>query len=38
VHVANVTPTSLTLDPAFNLDFDNGFATGPARPHGLAFK
>jgi selenium-binding protein 1 len=38
VHVANVTRTSLTLDPAFNLDFDNVFATGPARPHGIAFK
>ena len=37
VHVANVSSTSLTLDPAFNFDFDNG-STGPARPHGLAFK
>jgi 56kDa selenium binding protein (SBP56) len=38
VRVANVTATSLALDPAFNLDFDNAFATGPARPHGVAFK
>ncbi len=38
VHVANVTRHGLTLDPAFNLDFDAVFPTGPARPHGLAMK
>jgi len=25
-------------DPRFNLDFNTAFATGPARPHGVAFK
>jgi selenium-binding protein 1 len=28
----------LTLDRWFDLDFDTAFATGPARPHGLAMK
>ena len=38
VHVAKVQPSDLVLDPAFNLDFNVAFATGPARPHGVAFK
>jgi selenium-binding protein 1 len=38
VHVAKVTRHGLTLDPRFRLDFDTAFATGPARPHGVAFK
>src|SRR5262249_17978716 len=36
VHVARVTSHKLLLDPGFNLDFNTAFATGPARPHGLA--
>jgi hypothetical protein len=28
----------LVLDPRFELDFDVAFATGPARPHGMAFR
>ena len=38
VHVARVTSRDLILDPRFNLDFNTAFTTGPARPHGLAFK
>jgi selenium-binding protein 1 len=38
VHVAKVTERGLVLDPRFALDFDTAFATGPARPHGVAFK
>ena len=38
VHVLNVTPNALTRDPAFNLDFNTAFPSGPARPHGLAMK
>ena len=38
VHVARVTRHSLALDPAFDLDFNVAFPTGPARPHGLAMK
>lgn len=38
VHVARVTEDDLVLDPRFNLDFNTAFATGPARPHGLAVK
>jgi len=38
VHVAKVTRNGLALDPRFRLDFDTAFATGPARPHGVAFK
>ena len=38
VHVANVLPSDLLLDLGFNLDFNAAFATGPARPHGVAFK
>lgn len=38
IHVARVTDRKLVLDPQFNLDFNTAFATGPARPHGLALK
>jgi hypothetical protein len=38
VHVARVTRDNLHLDPRFQLDFNTAFATGPARPHGMAFK
>lgn len=38
VHVARVTAKDLVLDPKFRLDFNSAFSTGPARPHGVAFK
>jgi hypothetical protein len=38
IHVAKVTNNSLSLDRRFDLDFNTAFATGRARPHGLAFK
>ena len=38
IHIAKVTHESLILDPRFKLDFNTAFKTGPARPHGLAFK
>ena len=38
VHVAKITERDLRLDPRFQLDFNTAFATGPARPHGLAMK
>ena len=38
IHVARVTSSGLSLDPRFELDFNTAFATGPARPHGVAFK
>lgn len=38
VHVLKVTHDSLTEDTRFKLDFNTAFATGPARPHGLAMK
>lgn len=38
VHVLKVGARSLTVDPAFYLDFDTAFPSGPARPHGLAIK
>jgi selenium-binding protein 1 len=38
VHVAKVAASDLVLDPRFRLDFDAVLATGPARPHGVAFK
>ena len=38
VHVARVTHDDLTLDTRFELDFNNAFATGPARPHGIAIQ
>jgi len=38
IHVARVTSSGLSLDRRFELDFNTAFATGPARPHGVAFK
>ena len=38
VHVARVERDSLELDPRFEVNFNTAFETGPARPHGLAFK
>jgi hypothetical protein len=38
IHVAVVTSTDLNLDPRFVLDFNTAVSTGPARPHGMAFK
>jgi 56kDa selenium binding protein (SBP56) len=38
VRVLKVTHDSLTEDSRFQLDFNTAFATGPARPHGLAMK
>jgi hypothetical protein len=38
VHVARVTGDDLVLDPRFRLDMNTAIATGPARPHGVAFK
>jgi hypothetical protein len=38
VHVARVERNNLKLDPRFELNFNTAFATGPARPHGVAFK
>jgi hypothetical protein len=38
IHVARVNHHNLELDPRFHVDFNTAFATGPARPHGVAFK
>jgi hypothetical protein len=38
IHVARITEHDLVLDPRFQLDFNKAFASGPARPHGLATK
>ena len=38
VHVLKVTPHSLEVDARFDLDFNTAFPSGPARPHGIAFK
>ena len=38
VHVARVKRDNLELDPRFRLNFNSAFPTGPARPHGVAFK
>ena len=38
IHVVKVTNRNLVLDRRFHLDFNTAFSTGPARPHGLAFK
>jgi selenium-binding protein 1 len=38
IHVARVSARKLILDPRFQLDFDEAFEGGPARPHGVAFK
>ena len=38
VRVIRVAKKRLDLDPRFDVDFDTAFATGPARPHGVAMK
>ena len=38
VRVLKVGRDSLVEDKRFNLDFNNAFPTGPARPHGIAMK
>ncbi|MCC6860769.1 MAG: hypothetical protein IT158_19535 [Bryobacterales bacterium] len=38
VHVLRVTRNNLILDRRFELDFNTAFETGPARPHGVAFR
>jgi selenium-binding protein 1 len=38
IHVARVTRDDLILDARFELDFNTAFATGPARPHGIAIQ
>ena len=38
IHVAKVKERNLVLEPRFELNFNTAFATGPARPHGIAFK
>jgi selenium-binding protein 1 len=36
--VIKVFKNHLALDTAFDVDFNTAFATGPARPHGVAMK
>jgi selenium-binding protein 1 len=38
VRVIKVSKNSLRLDHRFDVDFNTAFATGPARPHGVAMK
>jgi len=38
VRVVKVFKNHLALDSRFDLDFNTAFATGPARPHGVAMK
>jgi selenium-binding protein 1 len=38
VHVLKVSDGDLAVDERFQLDFNTAVATGPARPHGMAFK
>jgi selenium-binding protein 1 len=38
VHVLRVRRHSLKRDARFDLDFNTAFPSGPARPHGIAFK
>jgi len=38
VHVVKVFKNRLDLDRRFDVDFNTAFATGPARPHGVAMK
>ena len=38
IHVARVSENDLVLDPEFALDFNTAFASGPARPHGIAIQ
>jgi hypothetical protein len=36
--VVRVERNNLELDPRFQLNFNTAFSTGPARPHGVAFR
>jgi hypothetical protein len=36
--VVKVFKNRLALDRRFDVDFNTAFATGPARPHGVAMK
>jgi len=38
IHVSRITGNALALDSHFQLDFNTAFASGPARPHGIAIK
>ena len=38
IHVVTVHNRKLVLDPRFQVDFNTAFPSGPARPHGVAFK
>ncbi len=38
VRVMKVSRSRLALDSRFDVDFNTAFATGPARPHGVAMK
>jgi len=38
VHVVKVSKDKLRLDRRFDVNFNTAFATGPARPHGMAAK
>ena len=38
VRVIDVFKKRLALDRRFDVDFNTAFATGPARPHGVAMK
>lgn len=38
IHVAKVMANDFMLDSKFQLDFNKAIASGPARPHGVAFK
>jgi hypothetical protein len=38
VRVVKVSRDRLALDPRLDVDFNTAFATGPARPHGVAMK
>ena len=38
VHVIKVSHDTPRVDPRFDVDFNTAFATGPARPHGVASK
>jgi selenium-binding protein 1 len=38
IHILKVTRSTLREDERFKLDFNTAFASGPARPHGIAMK
>lgn len=37
IHVFDVGPNQITLDPRFDLDFNRDISTSRARPHGFVF-